>query len=82
MIYDNFILNHCGLILLFINFSGKAVGVVTTTRLTHATPATFYAHSPNRYWESDADQPENERKCKDLAKQLIYDANSLKVITM
>jgi hypothetical protein len=32
---------------------GKAVGVVTTTRLTHATPAATYANSPERDWESD-----------------------------
>lgn len=33
--------------------AGLSTGVVTTTRLTHATPATNYAHSPNRNWESD-----------------------------
>lgn len=33
--------------------AGKSVGLVTTTRVTHATPATLYAHSPNRKWESD-----------------------------
>lgn len=32
---------------------GKATGFVTTSRVTHATPAALYAHSPNRYWESD-----------------------------
>lgn len=30
---------------------GKAVGVVTTTRVTHATPAGFYANSPRRDYE-------------------------------
>jgi len=58
---------------------GKSVGVVTTTRLTHATPAAFYAHSPSRYWEVDGEVPESERNCKDIAKQLIYDTN-LKVV--
>ena len=29
-------------------------GIVTTARLTHATPAALYAHSPHRYWECDA----------------------------
>lgn len=28
--------------------AGKAVGVVTTTRVTHATPAAFYANTPDR----------------------------------
>lgn len=32
--------------------AGLSTGVVTTTRLTHATPATNYAHSANRNWES------------------------------
>ena len=27
---------------------------MTNARLTHATPAALYAHSPNRYWECDA----------------------------
>jgi len=27
---------------------GMATGVVTTTRITHATPAACYAHSPDR----------------------------------
>ncbi|MCC6323101.1 MAG: alkaline phosphatase [Phycisphaerales bacterium] len=31
--------------------SGKATGVVTTTRVTHATPASFYANSVRRDWE-------------------------------
>lgn len=30
---------------------GKAVGAVTTTRVTHATPAGFYANSPRRDYE-------------------------------
>jgi alkaline phosphatase len=33
---------------------GLSTGVVTTTRITHATPAATYAHTPNRDWEYDA----------------------------
>ncbi len=33
--------------------AGKATGVVTTTRLTHATPAGYYAHCADRDWEND-----------------------------
>jgi hypothetical protein len=33
---------------------GLATGVVTTTRITHATPAATYAHTPHRDWEADA----------------------------
>jgi len=41
--------------------AGMATGIVTTTRLTHATPAATYAHSPERNWESDADLPPKAR---------------------
>ena len=33
--------------------AGKATGVVTTTRVTHASPSGVYAHTANRDWESD-----------------------------
>ncbi len=52
--------------------AGLATGVVTTTRVTHATPAAAYAHSVNRDWESDKDLGVNVGKgCKDIADQLI-----------
>lgn len=51
---------------------GKATGIVTNTRITHATPAALYGHSPSRYWEDDSKVPPAARKsCKDLARQLI-----------
>ncbi|MFN3920054.1 MAG: alkaline phosphatase [Methylohalobius sp.] len=52
---------------------GLSTGVVTTTRLTHATPAATFAHVPERDWESDADMPESAKRtgCKDIARQLI-----------
>ena len=31
--------------------AGKDTGFVTTARVTHATPASLYAHSANRDWE-------------------------------
>ncbi|XP_023310523.1 alkaline phosphatase, tissue-nonspecific isozyme-like isoform X2 [Anoplophora glabripennis] len=52
--------------------SGKSTGIVTNTRITHATPAALYGHSPSRYWEDDSKVPPASRKsCKDLARQLI-----------
>jgi alkaline phosphatase len=56
--------------------AGMATGIVTTTRLTHATPAATYAHSPERNWESDADLPPKARAagCTDIAQQLLTDA--------
>lgn len=50
--------------------NGKATGVVTTTRVTHATPAATYAHISNRDWESDAEIP-NGSDVKDIARQLL-----------
>lgn len=60
-------------IFIFIILSGKSVGVVTTTRVQHATPATSYAHSASRKWYSDADLPAaaKEGNCTDIAAQLI-----------
>src|SRR4051812_14120938 len=34
---------------------GRSTGVVTTTRVTHATPGACYAHTADRDWESDFD---------------------------
>ena len=50
-------------------------GVVTTTRVTHATPASLYGHSAHRTWESDIDlnEEKNTESCKDLARQLVED---------
>lgn len=50
---------------------GLSTGAVTTTRLTHATPAGLYAHTPYRDWEGDQDFKDGEGKgCTDIARQL------------
>ncbi len=51
---------------------GFATGVVTTTRITHATPGGTYAHTPSRDWESDATTPADAQAqgCRDIARQL------------
>jgi alkaline phosphatase len=51
---------------------GLAVGIVTTTRLTHATPAAVYAHTADRDWEADTNIPaaQQGQGCKDIALQL------------
>ncbi len=53
--------------------AGVATGVVSTTRLTHATPAACYAHSPDRDWEDDSDLPPAAKAAgfPDIARQLI-----------
>lgn len=50
---------------------GKDTGLITTTRVTHATPAALYAHTVNRDWECDADVPVGSSECLDISKQLI-----------
>ena len=60
--------------------AGKATGIVSTARLTHATPAAAYANSPDRNWEADSDMPAEaiESGCSDIAKQLIEFEDRLK----
>lgn len=62
--------------------AGKDTGLVTTTRVTHATPAALYAHTAQRDWETDSKIPPNSTRCKDIAKQLVEDlpGRDLKVI--
>ncbi len=51
---------------------GLATGIVTTARLTHATPAANYAHSMDRDFEDDGDAARfNAGDCPDIARQLI-----------
>lgn len=50
--------------------AGKSTGIVSTARLTHATPAANYAHTPERNWEADSNQP-NGCAVPDIARQLI-----------
>ncbi|XP_017862510.1 PREDICTED: membrane-bound alkaline phosphatase [Drosophila arizonae] len=47
--------------------AGKAAGLVTTTRVTHASPSGVYAHTADREWENNAVL---EEACGDLAKDL------------
>jgi len=52
---------------------GKALGIVSTARITHATPAAVYARSVSRNWEGDSEIPEDQRGlgCMDIARQLV-----------
>ncbi len=52
---------------------GLATGLVTTARVTHATPAALYAHSPERGWEDDSRLSDEARKLDfpDIARQLL-----------
>lgn len=68
-----------------VDLSGRAGGIVTTTRVTHATPGGAYAYSPDRDWESDTDLPPGDNDCKkygvkDIAAQLVEDNIDITVV--
>ncbi|XP_051844273.1 alkaline phosphatase, tissue-nonspecific isozyme [Antechinus flavipes] len=62
--------------------AGKSVGIVTTTRVNHATPSAAYAHSADRDWYSDNEMPPEAltQGCKDIAYQLIHNVPDIEVI--
>lgn len=67
--------------------AGKATGIVTTTRITHASPAATYAHTSNRDFECDKDVTEilryaDSSECEDIASQMVRRSpgNKLNVI--
>lgn len=55
------------------NAKGLSTGVVSTARITHATPAATYAHSPERDWEADSNLSDEAlaNDCKDIAYQMV-----------
>ncbi|CAL8109404.1 unnamed protein product [Orchesella dallaii] len=69
--------NHVSSILAWAQAAGKSTGIVTTTRITHASPSGTYAHIANRDWESDFDITDttngevDPETCDDIAEQLI-----------
>ena len=70
--------SHVSSVLLWAQQSGKGSGFVTTTRVTHATPAASYAHTQDRDWEGNVPREggdkgplKNYELCKDIASQLI-----------
>ena len=58
--------------------AGKSTGIISTARITHATPAATYAKSADRNWEDVSDMPEAAvtAGCEDIASQLVnFEAN-------
>ncbi len=56
--------------------SGRSTGLVSTARLTHATPGACYAHTADRDWESDRDifnrkKDAHQARFPDIARQLL-----------
>ncbi|XP_039484206.1 alkaline phosphatase [Drosophila santomea] len=65
--------HHVQTILKWAQVDGMRTGFVTTTRVTHATPAALYAHVPDRRWECETGMPAEAQGqgCMDIARQLI-----------
>ncbi|MBK8302546.1 MAG: alkaline phosphatase [Chloracidobacterium sp.] len=68
--------NETKSLLAYAEDAGLSTGIVSTARLTHATPAACYAHSADRDWESDADlfrlnKAAYDAKFPDIASQLL-----------
>ncbi|MDR2873110.1 MAG: alkaline phosphatase [Xanthomonadaceae bacterium] len=53
--------------------AAMSTGIVTTARLTDATPAATYAHVPDRRWENDVTLPAAAARqgCRDIARQMV-----------
>ncbi|KAF7644474.1 hypothetical protein LDENG_00221500, partial [Lucifuga dentata] len=62
--------------------AGKSVGIVTTTRVNHATPSAAYAHCVDRDWYSDNEMPAEalQAGCKDITRQLFENIPNIDVI--
>ncbi|KAA3670107.1 alkaline phosphatase, partial [Paragonimus westermani] len=62
--------------------NGLSTGIVTNTRITHATPAACYAHSTDRSYEFDSlvSPSDSSFVCEDIASQLITNGLDFNVI--
>ena len=62
--------------------AGKATGLVTTARVTHATPGALYAQTIERDYECDGEILFDDQESKDIAWQLVNQepGRNLKVI--
>jgi alkaline phosphatase len=60
--------------------AGRATGVVSTARLTHATPAATLTRSVERDWEDDSELTAEARAngCRDIARQIVDAAASMR----
>lgn len=77
--------NHVHSLLALAQRAGKSTGIVTTTTVTHASPAGTFAHSSNRKFECDSDVIRSgldPNACQDIASQLILNkpGNKINVI--
>jgi alkaline phosphatase len=62
--------------------AGKDIGLVTTTRVTHASPVGLYGKIANRDWENDAEVLKDgcdSSKVDDIAEQLVHGDTGLRL---
>lgn len=64
--------------MLYVFYTGKSAGFVTTARITHASPAPLYGWTPDRSWEDDSKLSDEAKQngCPDMAAQLLHDKAS------
>jgi alkaline phosphatase len=79
--------DHVDSIALWAQKAEKATGIVTTTRITHASPAGIFAHTSHRDWENDSNIPEacanvTTNRVRDIGRQLVENevSRNLKVV--
>jgi alkaline phosphatase len=65
--------NEVATLLELAEIRGLSTGIISTARITHATPAAAYAKSADRNWEDISDMPSEaiDQGCEDIASQLI-----------
>lgn len=72
--------NEVDSILDWFHADGRSTGIVTTARITHATPGAGYAHSADRDWEGDSEMEGVTGGCKDIAYQLVKENQHIQVL--
>uniref|UniRef100_K1QS35 alkaline phosphatase n=1 Tax=Magallana gigas TaxID=29159 RepID=K1QS35_MAGGI len=72
--------NEVDSILDWFHADGRSTGIVTTARITHATPGAGYAHSADRVWEGDSEMEGVTGGCKDIAYQLVKENQHIQVL--
>jgi len=63
--------NKVETILTWAQNAGMDTGIVTTARVSHATPAALYAHTANRDWECEKEMGTAASVTKDITWQLL-----------
>ncbi|PID62770.1 MAG: alkaline phosphatase [Gammaproteobacteria bacterium] len=71
--------NEATTILEMAEAQGLSTGIVTTARVTHATPASNYAKTADRGWEDNSKLAKDAvGKCEDIASQLVNFEDNMK----